>query len=411
MLRCLPGTKLSGVTLSGDLYMSADQAAEALGVSITTLYTYVSRKQIRSKRMSGTRQRLYWRADIERVRGGAGAAPNLAMVGVRQDTDITLLTPTGPYYRGESALVLSDTHSLEQISARLWQVDEKTAFRASTAKTPPEMRGLLRILCKASSIDKAIALFPFIEQANPLAYDLSHAGMSRTGAELLRWYASILTNREQPSSEPLHEQVARYLKCGVEAAHLIRRLLVLSADHGFGAGAYAVRAVASTGVSPYRSVIAGMAIVTGRHTKFGRIEAIARLLSEVSASADPQSAIVRRLRQGEQIPGFDSPSPYGGAGDPRAERLLEHLRQVFGDHRAFVKTGKAIDIAESTLKLHPSFALVIALLNQIIGVPSGRVLYILGRCVGWVAHSIEQYEVGAIEVPIANYKGSLPAPA
>jgi len=42
--------------------------AGALGVSIPTLYAYVSRGLIRSQGVPGSRNRRYWKVDIERLR-------------------------------------------------------------------------------------------------------------------------------------------------------------------------------------------------------------------------------------------------------------------------------------------------------------------------------------------------------
>lgn len=378
-----------------------------LGVSVQTLYTYVSRKQIRSQKAPGVRQRRYWRPDIDRVARGASVTPSLAHFGISHDSDITLVTTDGPYYRGQSAIRLAETHSLEDTAALLWKVDRNSAFRQADAHAPPELAELSAVLRNASSIDKAIALLPFIEQANPLAYDLSHAGMCRTGGEVMRWYAAILTDRDTISDMPLHEQVARYVGAGEEAADLVRRLIVLAADHGFGAGSYAVRAVASTGVSPYRSVLAGLAIVMGRRTSFGRLEGIRRLLSDIAESPDPHAAILRHLQTGEMAPGFESPEPYS-AGDPRAEALLTAVASVYGDHPLLVKTVRAMDMVRERMGLRPGFALINSLLARLIGLPDGKVLYILGRCAGWVAHSIEQYEAGMVTPPTANYRGSLP---
>jgi predicted DNA-binding transcriptional regulator AlpA len=51
------------------LYITAKEAAAALGVSIPTLYAYVSRGLIRSQGVAGSRNRRYWKVDIERLRG------------------------------------------------------------------------------------------------------------------------------------------------------------------------------------------------------------------------------------------------------------------------------------------------------------------------------------------------------
>jgi citrate synthase len=48
--------------LSGDnaRFVNAKAAADALGVTVTTLYAYVGRKQIRTQRIPGSKQRGYW---------------------------------------------------------------------------------------------------------------------------------------------------------------------------------------------------------------------------------------------------------------------------------------------------------------------------------------------------------------
>src|SRR5882672_7678566 len=58
-----------GPARSEGLYISAKEAAAALGVSIPTLYAYVSRGLIRSQGVAGSRNRRYWKVDIERLKG------------------------------------------------------------------------------------------------------------------------------------------------------------------------------------------------------------------------------------------------------------------------------------------------------------------------------------------------------
>src|ERR1700722_15102661 len=107
------------------LYLTADEAARSLGVSVTTLYAYVGRKQIRSQRVPGARQRRYWRADIERLRASGEPESETPRSGVSQESEITLITPQGPYFRGKNALELAETSTLESVAAHLWQADEQ----------------------------------------------------------------------------------------------------------------------------------------------------------------------------------------------------------------------------------------------------------------------------------------------
>lgn len=394
--------------MSGDLYITAEEAAAMLGVEVNTLYAYVGRKGIRSHKIPGERRRQYWRPDIERVKNGAPASP-ASMFDVRQQTQISLLTPAGHYYRGQSALKLAETHTLEQTAALLWQVDEDTAFGGRKPRTIPEFRTIAyEFMANAPTTDKAIALFPMLEHANPQSFDLSHEGLCRTGADILRWYAALLSGEDKVSTDPLHMQVARSVKATAKEADLLRRLLVLSADHGFAAGTAAVRAIASTGVSPYRSLVGGLAITAGRRGRSGRLLSTGRFLQELlSAQEKPQNVVVRRLREGDAVPGFDAAHIYAN-GDPRAAHLFEALKTTHGSNRQFKKVLDVIHFVHEYSGSYPSFVFALAVISHLLGFSSQSVVHILGRSAGWVAHAIEQYQAGEIHRSETDYTGALP---
>src|SRR6202035_865353 len=165
-------------------------------------------------------------------------------------------------------------------------------------------------------------------------------GMCQTGVDVLRWLAAFLVKAPSPSSDPLHVTVARGLGASDDMADLIRRVLVLSADHGFEPGTYAVRAVASTGVTPYRSVLTGLSVTMGRRTRIGRFQGLARLLGEIAEATDPQDPIVQRLRGGEELPGRRS-NLYA-AGDPRAREMLHQLDAALEGDKDFRKLKRAV---------------------------------------------------------------------
>jgi citrate synthase len=393
--------------MQDDLYLSAEAAAEMLGVNLPTLYAYVSRKKIRSQSVPGTRRNRYWRADIERVAGGGEAPAAERPGGLRRETDITLITEQGPHYRGESAVRLAETRSVEDVAALLWQADRSTVFTSALPNAPAQLPAMLQLLSGASAADRATGLFPFIEAANPRAYDLTRDGMCRTGVDVIRWLAAFLIKAHSPSSDPLHVSVARGLGASEEMADLIRRVMVLSADHGFEPGTYAVRAVASTGVTPYRSVLTGLSVSMGRRTKIGRHEGLARLLNEVANAREPQDPVIRRMREGEEILGFGSDLYKNG--DPRARAVLQRLNEILADDADFGKLQRAIAVVRDATGLEPDFALTNVYLARRLGMDGKDSLFTLGRAVGWIAHSIEQYEVGGVIREPAMYTGPLPA--
>ena len=144
----------------------------------------------------------------------------------------------------------------------------------------------------------------------------------------------------------------------------------------------------------------------GRRTKIGRHEGLARLLNEVANSREPQDPVVRRMREGEEILGFGSTLYKNG--DPRARAVLQRLTEIFVDDTDFRKLQRAIAVVRDSTGLEPDFALTNVYLARRLGMDSKDSLFILGRAVGWIAHSIEQYEVGGVIREPAMYTGPLP---
>src|SRR5438874_13553061 len=127
-------------------YLTAQEAATELGISIDTLYAYVSRGLIRSEASDGQkRSRWYPFEDVQRLKRHKGEFrhPDKVAVGAMQagtpvmESAITMLTDDRFYYRGHDALTLATTHSVEQVAALIWTGDsskEDSLF----LRTPPE---------------------------------------------------------------------------------------------------------------------------------------------------------------------------------------------------------------------------------------------------------------------------------
>lgn len=390
------------------LYISAAEAAAELGISRATLYAYVSRRGIRTKREPGERKSLYWRSDILKAKEQRGP---IASEKVRPaeyvETALTFMTDKGPYYRGLSALEAAERLTLEDVAAHLWGADRDTIFTDRLPKQPAEFEALLKLVASSGVTDRAAALLPLVEAANPRAFDLSAPGMASTGADVLRTMTAILLRSATFSDEPAHLRIARELDVGDMWADVIRRLIILSADNGLEAGTYVVRAAASVGITPYRAVLTGLVVSAGRKQKFGRMDGLARLLEEIIAGPDPEEAIVRRIREGDALPGFNSPLYPGG--DPRATALLDRLAANLSDDAEFRALRAAIAVAEDALGHHADFALLTMFVNHKIGLDQRDSCFFLGRSVGWIAHAIEQHGAERFHRPPLVYTGPLPA--
>ncbi|MES3021513.1 MAG: citrate synthase [Pseudomonadota bacterium] len=385
-------------------YLTAADAMDLLGVSAQTLYAYVSRKGLRTKAVPGSRQRLYWKDDIERLLQKKSAAP--VDTSFSQNSTITLTTEDDLFYRGQNVAELAEHATLETVACLLWDCDEAATFVDKAPQAPALWPELDRLFKDQSQINRATALFPLLEEANPRAYDLSHAGMARTGADILRWLAAITVNAPLPTTEPIHLAVARNLDLSALGAEMVRRMLVLSADHGFEASVVVVRTLASSGVTPWRALIGGLAVSMGRHTKFSNVDSMGRLIEEIIASNDPRGVIVRRAQIGDELSGF-SPGIYP-RGDPRARALLAFCAEAFRGDPGYQRVAEALLTVKEIHNREPGFAFVCALSGILCGMGTRASIFQLGRASGWIAHAIEQYQSAELKRQHANYRGPLP---
>jgi citrate synthase len=405
-----------GPVRSEALYTTAKEAAAALGVSIPTLYAYVSRGFIRSQGVAGSRNRRYWKVDIERLKGRrildelsqGPPASGEETRGLDNETKITLLTQRGLYYRGRDVAELAETETFESVAALLWEADPSTVFGKRLPTAPPSYSKLRRSLAELTVLEQAMALFPLIERANPRSYDLSKAGFARTGADLSRWFAAILVGANAPSDAPVHEFIADSLGAPKGFDDIIRRLLIVAADHEFDPTTYAVRATANAGVTPYYAVVTGIIASRGQRLQSGRIEAAARLLEEIVSIPDPRDSIVARFRNGEQLVGFGS--PVHDKMDLRAAIVMDALKMKFGDDIELRRLHRAADTAAEISGALMEFILPAIFVGRKLGL-KGQELAVgsLGRMAGWIAHAMEQYHGHPMIRPRARYTGPLPS--
>ena len=114
------------------MWLAAEEALRRLGVKPQTLYASVSRGRIRAKAdPSDSRKSLYASEDVDRLaRRGAGRRKTEAVAAeaIRWgdpvlDSAVSTVANGRLIYRGQDALVLAETASLEDVAKLLWQAD------------------------------------------------------------------------------------------------------------------------------------------------------------------------------------------------------------------------------------------------------------------------------------------------
>ena len=239
------------------------------------------------------------------------------------------------------------------------------------------------------------------------SFDLTRAGAIRTGWRILRALAASIAPA-LPSLEPIHRRLAAAWRLRDTGAELLRRCLVLIADHELNPSTFVARCVASTGATAYAVVTAALSALSGR-LHGGETARAEGLLRELSEGGDPMAVMAGRLARGERLPGFGQ--PLYPEGDPRAITILATLAQTAPETHALAEKAAETGLRLIGRRPNVDFALAAAALG--LGLPRDGALamFIVGRTVGWIAHAIEQYESGLLIRPRARYLGPRPEEA
>jgi len=263
-----------------------------------------------------------------------------------------------------------------------------------------------------SPIDRARSVLGALAMQDVGALDISPESVARTGGRLVPALAAAITG-VMPTSAPIHHQLATAWGLNADGADLVRRCLVLAADHELNAGTYAARCVASTAASPYAVVITALNAHSGpRHG--GQVSHVESVLRDLVDAQDIVSALMARLQReagfgGEHIPGFGH--PLYPKGDPRGINILNALGSMRRSARssAVLKMGR--EISES-IGRQPNIDFGLGAVSVALDLPrgAGHSIMLVARTVGWIAHAIEQYSIPALIRPRARYVGVLPSP-
>jgi citrate synthase len=384
-------------------HLTAEEASAELGVTRATLYAYVSRGMIRSEPRPGARAKLYLAADVRALRersgaAGAGAAvpPEIAML----DTATTAIHDGRQFYRGIDVAVLAESARLESVATLLWGADGASPFEERAAIAPaPALPG------ETSIVTRLLVALALGADSDLAGHARSPDGIARTGARIVTRLLETAAG-ESARGRDAHRHLAE--AWGVpRAADLLRRALVVMADHELAASTFAVRVAASTGASPWRAIAAGLACLDGpRHG--GAAARAAGLLAAVTAPENAELVVAERLRAGENVPGFGHPL-YPDV-DPRAAVLIAAARTLPDAEETLARADALIAAGHRLIARSPNLDLALAIACAAARLPTDApiTLFAIARSVGWIAHVIEQSRSSTLLRPRARYVGPTP---
>lgn len=205
----------------------------------------------------------------------------------------------------------------------------------------------------------------------------------------------------------LHDQPA-----APEMAAALDVYFTVMGESGLSASAFTGRCVASTHASLTSAVIAAWAAFTGA-LHGGAPGPTLELIEAAQRQDDLTGWLEARLRAGERLMGFGHRVFSGN--DPRAEQMriaLDRMGPIAGRlafaRRLEAAVAEAIERVKPGRKLPPNVEIMAALLLDAVGIPRQGFtpVFAVGRCVGWIAHALEQRKTGRMIRPVSAYVGT-----
>jgi citrate synthase len=412
-------------------FLTAREAADLLEVKLPTVYAYTSRGLIQSVPGRRGRARRYRRSDLERLcarrDARAGHGP-VAAAALRQgepvmDSAITLISlERGPVYRGRAAIDLArEGRSLEWVAEGIWSGDwserpEPTGWQPLSLGF--DLEALLRILPpRVSPLSVMGVSISLLAARDPGRFSWHPDAVLPRARGLLRRMAAILAcgrNEQDAATAVVASLAAPTLADAIGEAFskklrederlALNRALVLAADHELNASTFAARVVASTGADVYGCLSAAIAALSGpRHG--GAADRVDAFLLEAGPADRVEEVVHDRQRRGEVIEGFAHPI-YSPHADPRGTLLIEIARSLRGASPEVQSVLALVDAMGRGGFGGPSIDVGLVAVARALALPAGSAtaLFAIGRSVGWVAHSLEQYEAGYLVRPRARYR-------
>ncbi|OWT74718.1 MULTISPECIES: citrate/2-methylcitrate synthase [unclassified Achromobacter] len=379
-------------------WISMAEACSQLGVRPQTVYAYVSRGKLEVMTdPEDTRRSLYRAEDVATLarRKQAGRKHETLATNTLFGSEPSIPTAVSTfirqrlYYRGQDAVALARTATVEEVAKRLWNAEQDVdfAWKMAAATTKPDARGRVAAFTRLATLAAT-----------------GHSTRGRTTRVLHNECQSLVGQLAdafgaKQGDAPLHQRFASGWKQPAKVADLFRTAMVLLVDHELTSSAFAARIAASNAASLPACLLTGLTTLAAplHGDASGRVQA---LFNEVERLGDDH-VIAHYLSTGMSLAGFGH--HLYPDGDPRAQALLALFEPPEVVARFIHKVAHLTG-------LQPNIDAALAALAAHLRLPADAVfgLFATARSVGLLAHSLEQLGEAQVIRPRGRYVGPLP---
>ena len=306
------------------------------------------------------------------------------------------------------------------------QLKEFDSQLKDSRQLPDEVIEVIRLTQKAHPMGVLRTAVSAMSGSDPEVSDISPEGVLRKGVRLtaalptiIAAHARIRDGKEvvAPRSDLTHAANFLYMLFSEDPdprdTGLIDKDLLLHAEHGSNASAFAARVAASTQADFYAAITAGIAVLKGS-LHGGAAEAVMQMALEIGSVENVESYVTSLLKGGGRVMGFGH--PVYRAVDPRAVHLRAEAKALaerkgqpkwFSILQAVAETEAMEQRARKGINPNVDFwagtSYYLLEIPEDLFVP----IFAMGRMPGWTAHVMEQYTNNVLMRPRLDYTGPM----
>ena len=304
------------------------------------------------------------------------------------------------------------------------KLDELDATLKANRELPQEVQDIIRIYRNAHPMDVLRGAVSAMSLSDPDILDVSPQGALKKGIRLTSAVATMVAFHHRvrhglepikPDPELTHAGNFLYMLFGklpdADDTSLMDTDLILHAEHGANASAFAARVAGSTGADFWAAITAAVAVLKGpKHG--GAAEGAIRMAQEVGSEENAEAYVENIIANRGRVMGFGHPV-YDDV-DPRSVHLKAEAKAL-GERRGHTKWFSIIEAVTNTEAMKkrakrgiaPNVDLWSGAIYSLLGIPDDLFvpLFAVGRMPGWTLHVFEQYSVRDILRPRLLYAG------
>lgn len=333
-------------------------------------------------------------------------------------------------YRGYSIHDLATHSTFEEvcyllIHGELPDATQLAAFDAAlkdARQLPPAIHDILRTCAQGHPMDVLRTAVSALSALDPDSGDASEEGFLRNGIRLtaqvpmiVAAHHSIRSGREPVAPDPTLSHAANWLymlsgeRPSADTARLADIDLILHAEHGANASAFAARVTVGTEATLHGAIVTALATLAGP-AHGGAAEDVMKMVREIGTPENAARYVAQKRANREAVTGFGH--RVYRAEDPRARHMREGVRRL-ADEKGAPEFFEILQNVVEAMKPYARHGLNVnvdfyaGVMYQLHGIPMDLYvpIFAIGRMPGWLVQCLEQRRSNILIRPLTLYNG------